>query len=494
MIKEYTSEPGNITPVEKIIAQLLDNGAKVITGADVMEIIGKVDDEAEKEKLTARIVRELEHHEAMLPETPGEKYVDAEELFNGAEFMIVPDGLEIENNILIPGHRFVPFMDQELFPSEITLKEAGAKKSQSFRDFTASAEEIIRYHLLMGAETLFDFFAAEDADNIANAQSSNNPTLKLSALDMKKFYAETQFSEGDAIMVRVVDYKTGAFEFRLENGKLRSDKKARKFRSSFDNTLELVTEKLLPGEPIINQLRTAFANNAELLKKPLMSLDEMLMNDSAFDIAFDAEVSTLIKRSEECDCGHDHGHCDCGHDHGHDHALPDNVTIGSGEVGTLEEMLEKLYSMLNMTELNAILLDNFKNHDLDFNSFYSRAFGESELEFADTMQEACFFNALEEHFEVMLETYSREHDNESAEIRSMIVDFTMERCRLMSEFAGMADELELKPEQFEDLAEVTALLDEALKIVNTPAAIGEDFDFEEFRTGVEDALEKAKKP
>ena len=158
----------------------------------------------------------------------------------------------------------------------------------------------------------------------------------------------------------------------------------------------------------------------------------------------------------------------------------------------VEEMLEKLYSMLNMTELNAILLDNFKNHDLDFNSFYSRAFGESELEFADTMQEACFFNALEEHFEVMLETYSREHDNESAEIRSMIVDFTMERCRLMSEFAGMADELELKPEQFEDLAEVTALLDEALKIVNTPAAIGEDFDFEEFRTGVEDALEKGE--
>ena len=39
---------------------------------------------------------------------------------------------------------------------------------------------------------------------------------------------------------------------------------------------------------------------------------------------------------------------------------------------------------------------------------------------------------------------------------------------------------------------MTALLDEALKIVNAPAAIGEDFDFEEFRTGVEDALEKGE--
>lgn len=495
MIKEYTNEAGSITPVEKFIAQKLDERAKVITVADIMKMAGKVDD-AEKEKITAQIIRELEHHEALLPEIPGEKYVDAENLFNGAEFLIVPDGFEIDNNILIPGHRFVPFMDQELFPSEITLKEAGARKSQSFREFTASAEEIIRYHLLMGAETLFDFFAAEDADNITNAQSSNNPQLKLSVLDMKKFYAETQFSEGDALMVKVVDYKEGIFEFSLENGKLRSDKKSKKFRAQFDNTLERVTEELLTGEPIINQLRTAFANNVDLLKNPLLSLDEMLMNDSAFDIAFDAEVSSLIKRGEECDCGHDHehGHCDCGcdHDHEHDHSLPDNVTIGSGEVGTLEEMLEKLYSMLNLVELDAILLDNFKNHDLDFNSFYSRSFGESNLEFADTMQEACFFNALEERFEIMLETYSREHDNESAEIRSMIVDFTMERCQLMSEFAEMADELELKPELFEELAEVTALLDEALRIVNAPAAIGDDFDYEEFRNGVEEALEKGE--
>ncbi len=497
MIKEYTGVPENTMPIERFINELVDQNIKVITVAEVMKFAGKVADASEQEKLTSQIVRELENHEALIPQVPGESYVNAEMLFNGAEFLIVPDALEIDNNILIPGHRFVPFMDQELFPSEVKLKEAGARKSQSSREFSASAEEIIRYHLLMGAETLFDFFAAEAEENIANAQSSNNPQLKLSALDMKKFYAETQFSEGDAIVVRVIDYKEGIFEFRLENGKQRKSKAIKAYRQKFENVLAQVTEELLPGMPIIDQLRTVFANECTLMQEPMLSLDEMLMSDSAFDIAFDAEVSTLIKRSEDddfCDCGHDHHHdgCDCGHEHAHDHSreLPDNVTIGSGEVGTLEEMLEKLYSMLNIVELDALLLDNFKNHDLDFNSFYSRAFGESELKFADSMQEACFFNALEERFEIMLDNYSREHDKESAEIRSLIVEFTMERCQLMSEFASMAEELELKPELFEDLAEVTALLDEALKIVNAPAAIGEDFDFEQFRTGVEDALEK----
>ena len=113
----------NVTPIERFINELTDQGIKVITVAEVMKFAGKVEDAGEKEKLTAQIIRELEHHELLIPETPGESYVNAEKLFNGAEFMIVPDALEIDNNILIPVHRFVPFMDQELFPSEITLKE-----------------------------------------------------------------------------------------------------------------------------------------------------------------------------------------------------------------------------------------------------------------------------------------------------------------------------------------------------------------------------------
>ena len=258
-----------------------------------------------------------------------------------------------------------------------------------------------------------------------------------------------------------------------------------------------VIEELQPGAPIVESLQCAFANASELLKAPGMSLDEMLMSDSAFDIAFDQDGSTLVKRSEEdddsCSCGHHHhnGDCDCHHGHDHD-TLPENVTIGSGETGSLEEMLSKLYPMLNLLELDAILLDNFKNHDLDFNSFYSRAFGDTALNFADGMQEACFFNELEERFEYMQEIYPRELDDQCAPIRSMIVEFTMERCSLLAELAEMADELPIKPELFEALAEVVLLLDESLKLVNNPAAIGDDFDFEEFRTGVENALESGE--
>ena len=226
-----------------------------------------------------------------------------------------------------------------------------------------------------------------------------------------------------------------------------------------------------------------------------MSLDEILIKDSAFDIAFDEDGSSLTLRSEDddlCDCGEHHHHgeeCACGHDHNHDHRLPENVTIGSGETGSLASMLAKLYPMLTLVELDAILLDNLKNHDLDFNSFYARAFGETALPFADGLQEACFFNELEQRFEEMLDNYPREFDGQTGEIRSMIVEFTMERCTLLTELAELSSELNIKSELFEQLAEVALLLEESLKLVNAPAAIGEDFDFESLREGVENALE-----
>ena len=498
MIKQSEKPSHELFQVEAAIDSLLADGQKTFTVEDIAAMAVPAADAEAQELFKARIARELGHHEKLITAIPGEKYIAAGALFNGAEFLIEPDGFEIENNILSPGHRFVAFMSQELFPSEVIFRESGARKRQSFREFTGQAESIIKYHLLMGAETLFDFFAAEADENMESARKSANPQLKLSVLDVAKFYAETDFTEGDALLVKVVDFNKGEFEFQLDNGKARSSKKAAAYREKFEKILGDVTENILPGATIIESIQCAFANDEKLLKNPAMSLDGILMSDSAFDIAFDEDGSTLVKRSEDdcCDCGHDHNHgddCDCGcHGHHHDHKLPENVTIGSGETGSLETMLSKLYPMLNMVELDAILLDNFKNHDFDFNSFYARAFGESNIEFADGMQEACFFNELESRFEEMLDNYPREFDNESGAIRSLIVEFTIERCTLLAELAELAEELEIKPELFEALAEVVLLLDESLKLVNAPASLPEDFNYSELQQGVENALESGE--
>ena len=92
----------------------------------------------------------------------------------------------------------------------------------------------------------------------------------------------------------------------------------------------------------------------------------------------------------------------------------------------------------------------------------------------------------------MLDNYPREFDNEAAAIRSLIVEFTIDRCTVLTELSELAEELEIKPELFENLAEVVLLLDESLKLLNAPAALPDDFDYAELRKGVENALENGE--
>ncbi len=499
MIKLKDHDEIRPTTPEAAIDRILSSEIREITPEAVLACLAPTPepDAEARDKMLNRICRELENHEDLIPMRPGECYCAAEKLFDDAEFLIVPDGFEIENRILVPGHRFAIFMASEVFPSEIELREAGARRPVGFRKFRSRAEILLKYHLFMGAESLFDFFAAEDHANIAAAEESGNPELALSVLDMEKFYRETEFSEGDALLVKVTDYRTGRFEFRLDNGQARSARAAKLYRRKFEETLHEVIESHGAGRVILEQLRMTLANAPELLRKPALSPDELLLTDSPADIVFDPDDgSTLIWREEDMEQepgGQEDGECHCGHEHRHHAAdgdsVPDGISISAGETGSLEAMLKTLYPMLNMVELDAFLLDGCKNYDYDFNSFYSRAFGETPLGFADAAQEAVFFNELEDRLEEFKEHYPREFDQTSAELRSDIVDFTMERCALLAELAALEEHPDIPPALFEQLADATLRLDEILKLVNHPDTIPENCDFGALRDAVDRALD-----
>ena len=116
MIKQSEKLSNDLFQVESAIDSLLAGGQKVFTVDDIAAMAVPETDAEAQELFRARIARELGYHDKLITAVPGEKYIAAEALFNGAEFLIVPDGFEIENNILIPGHRFVAFMSGELFP------------------------------------------------------------------------------------------------------------------------------------------------------------------------------------------------------------------------------------------------------------------------------------------------------------------------------------------------------------------------------------------
>ena len=122
-------QPAPEEVIERLIAAKMEAIAPE-TVLDELKVVPEPAPEA-REKLLNRVVRELENHEELIAVEPGKRYVPAAQIFTGAEFLVTPDGWEIEQGILVPGHRFAPFMHRDVFPSEAVIRERGARRKHT---------------------------------------------------------------------------------------------------------------------------------------------------------------------------------------------------------------------------------------------------------------------------------------------------------------------------------------------------------------------------
>ena len=83
--------------------------------------------------------------------------------FTGKKFIITPDDWEISAGILFPGHRFIPYLPESVFPSTVKLQENG--KPVAVKKMITPLGTSFHYHILLGSEQIFDFFLADDPAN-----------------------------------------------------------------------------------------------------------------------------------------------------------------------------------------------------------------------------------------------------------------------------------------------------------------------------------------
>jgi len=65
------------------------------------------------------------HESSLILSRDDETFFPRQSYFQGASFMVSLTPVEIEQKILIPGHRFLPFYSYELKPWECTLNRSG---------------------------------------------------------------------------------------------------------------------------------------------------------------------------------------------------------------------------------------------------------------------------------------------------------------------------------------------------------------------------------
>ncbi len=410
--------------------------------------------------------------------------------FNGMKFLITPDDWEINTGILFPGHRFVPYVAEDVFPSTVEMR---------INDAPAAMKKVIvplgtsfHYHILLGSEQIFDFLLADDpANEILKERASRTDSVTLTVFDLAEFYKKHDFIFGDALLCTVVDYEKGIVSAEFYSGSERSSQAQKNYLKNMDAAAEKVWNKFQDYLDIPEQLAwmVFYAGSQEL---PGASIDEFITGSEKVQLRPEGDHAVLTVASEDelhdHECGDD---CSCHHHHDDEDAsfLPEGLSISENDLDDPFKLLAACGVPLTAQELDGYILDAIYGRETDFSGVHSRIFNSSQNELTDEAQQAVLLNFLEERFEVLLENYNRADDEPKAELRSQIMESVGRRLEYLTILGGNSGDLkESDREKLRQLAEVAAKLGETLKMLNHPGFTPDEKELEDMGNLIDDQL------
>ncbi|MCP5051700.1 MAG: hypothetical protein GY940_31330 [bacterium] len=125
---------------------------------------------------------------------------------------IMPTEYEIQEGILIPGHRLLPFHAEGLLADEISFTTTGK---------TGKKGEIKTQTISMKMPDLHVYFSLMDLQKIPilNIEDilDDNADLNVQVCRMKTFYKSHKFQFGDSLILRAVNFNEGVFSIEYDS-------------------------------------------------------------------------------------------------------------------------------------------------------------------------------------------------------------------------------------------------------------------------------------
>ena len=294
-------------------------------------------------------IRSLLSEATDLARIPQEEiYIPAKHMFQDAAFYIAPTELELAEGILVPGHRFYPFMSEKVTPNTVTLSsEEGIifPKKVIIRPF---GDLLIFHSLLSLADTLF-------LCSPANARPLEGPDslVEIEVYDLSAFYDQSAFSEKGLILARVLDYTTGSFQLTYASTQTRFvlQKEMRERDALLEEHLEELLLIIGPDLPL-RLLRDAYAHlfrEGMDLSKPASAFGPLLSQSKRLTIAAYHSHPCLVPKDE--DPMEYYG------------ILP--VPTYDGRCETLEDLFAKGGLSVDMPYVHAAILDDLDHEGAD---------------------------------------------------------------------------------------------------------------------------------
>ncbi|MCI5778705.1 MAG: hypothetical protein MR051_02640 [Lentisphaeria bacterium] len=389
--------------------------------------------------------------------------------FAGRRFLITPDDWEIANGVLFPGHRFVPFVADEVFPSAVKLREKGGAEIGE-KKLILPLGTVFHYHILLGSEQIFDFMLADDpANSSLRTRAGRTDAVTLTVFDMAEFFRRNSFAAGDALLCTVEDYTAGVVSFEYLSAASRPAAARSAYIAALEEGAAAVWRKFQDYPDIPEQLAWIMFLSPVPGDAPGASLDEFMARSAKVQLRPEGDHAVLTVPGED-DTGYDDGHCNCGgHDHDHGSELPAGLALTESEIDDPLKLLSEAGFPLSPAELDGFMLDAIYGRESEFDGVRSRVFGHAEFDFDDEVKQAVLLNFLEERFETLRDNYNRADDESKAELRSQIMESVSRRLDYLAALgAAEHDPGEAEKERMRRLADVAAKLGEALRLLNHP--------------------------
>ncbi len=135
------------------------------------------------------------------------RFITRAGIFTGMPFAIKPSRYEIENNILIIGDRFMPFVDPEILPHDLIIKFLG--RTIKHKVVSIPSGYVIDAYKFYGEEFIPQVISMDKANNELEYAKNDYmipADVDLTVLDMSSFYKFFHFAYGQRICAVVTDY------------------------------------------------------------------------------------------------------------------------------------------------------------------------------------------------------------------------------------------------------------------------------------------------
>jgi hypothetical protein len=261
---------------EEILYEFLENITEPFTLEEVtsfMRMPGKKHDK----RLAVEITTHFDSRKIAF-KLDSRHWVSRRGCFEPVRFVISPSRLELQNGILIPGHRCVPFANPVTLPHNYKFLWKGRNISVTTTE--APPEDLYPYFAVYGEEFAPQYIARDNPENESAFLSDpyeDPPEVSIHTLDMRGIYRECSFVPGDRFVARTLDWKESCFELEKISKDEWSQTDLYNWFEAAEGGFEDSFALLGPGVSTEEQIAYAYWYGGERMREiPAYSLEEYL--------------------------------------------------------------------------------------------------------------------------------------------------------------------------------------------------------------------------